>query len=151
MAAPNWEYLPHWNDDKRMNLLSEKFDRKLGLAVLLTCLPLTLQAEQRTLNDGIYTEEQAEAGEALYADQCIACHDKKYFRPVLKRWAGQSLGVFYTVMFSSMPESNPGSLALDDYADIMAYILSLSRYPEGDTELASEPEAMNEITIVNRK
>lgn len=134
-----------------MNILSEKFSKVFTAAVLLTCAPLALQAEPRTLNDGIYTEAQAESGEALYKDQCLTCHDKKYFRPVLKRWEGQSLGVFYTVMFSSMPESNPGSLALEDYADILAYILSLSRYPEGDTALASAPEAMNEITIANRK
>lgn len=123
------------------------------LLVLVACLgsAVAALAEPQTLNDRIYTEAQAESGEVLYEEHCLICHDKKYFRPVLKRWDGQSLGVFYTVMISSMPQSNPGSLPLDDYADILAYILSLSRYPEGDKPLASEPSALNSILIANRK
>lgn len=121
-----------------------------ALAALGAAGPLA-SAESRTPNDGIYTEAQAESGEALYEQHCIACHDKRYFRPVLKRWEGQSLGIFYTVMITSMPESNPGALPLDEYADILAYILSLSRYPEGDTPLDAAPEAMQSITIADRK
>ena len=50
-----------------------------------------------------------------------------------------------------MPESNPGALPLDQYADILAYILSLSRYAPGDTPLASDPDALADITIAKRK
>lgn len=108
-------------------------------------------AEPRTINDGVFTEDQAERGEELYKTHCLTCHDTRYFRPVLRRWEGQPLGVLYMVMITSMPESNPGALPLDEYADILAYILSLSRYDEGESVLPSTPEALNEITIAKRK
>ena len=41
-------------------------------------------------------------------------------------------------------------LALSLY-DILAYILSLGRYPAGDTELDYKDSALNEIIIANRK
>lgn len=104
----------------------------------------------KTINDGIYTEAQAEAGEALYEQHCLTCHDKKYFRPVLKTWSGQPLGILYTMMSASMPQSNPGSLPRKDYVDILAYILALNRYPDGDSELTYEDGALDDIEIVSR-
>jgi len=127
--------------------------RNFSLALALICAwasPPAL-AEDRTLNDGIFTEAQADSGEALYEQHCLTCHDEKYFRPVLKRYQGQPLGLLYTVMVTSMPQSNPGALPLDEYASILAYILSESRYKAGDSELASEPEALNTVTITKRQ
>jgi len=108
-------------------------------------------AEVRSVNDGVYTEAQAEAGERLYAENCILCHDTKYFRPVLKRWEGQPIGVMYTVMSTSMPESNPGFLSEKEYVDILAYILSLSRYAPGENELDYKDGALNELIVEARK
>ena len=123
-----------------------------ALITLLVSLGATAAlAEPRTINDGVFTEEQVERGEELYKTHCLTCHDTRYFRPVLRRWEGQPLGVLYMVMITSMPESNPGVLPLDEYADILAYILSLSRYDAGDSALPSTPEALNEITIAKRK
>ena len=96
----------------------------------------TASADPRTVNDGVYSKAQAKVGEQLYTDHCILCHDKKYFRPVLKRWEGEPISVLFTVMSTSMPESNPGFLTEKESVDILAYILSLSRYGAGDTELA---------------
>lgn len=108
-------------------------------------------ADPRTINDGVYTEAQAEVGEVLYAQHCLLCHDKKYFRPVLQRWDGQPLGIIFTVMSTSMPENNPGFLTQKEYVDMLAYILSLSRYTPGDTELTYENDALNDILIAPRK
>lgn len=107
-------------------------------------------ADPRTVNDGVYTEDQADVGETLYAQHCLLCHDKKYFRPVLKRWEGQPIGILYTVMSTSMPESNPGFLTEKEYVDILAYILSLSRYAPGDTELDYKDGALNELMVAAR-
>ena len=108
-------------------------------------------AEPRTVNDQVYSKAQAKIGEKLYADQCLLCHDKKYFRPVLKRWEGQPISVLFTVMSTSMPESNPGFLTEKEYVDILAYILSLSRYAAGDAELDYKDGALNELTVAARK
>jgi cytochrome c len=108
-------------------------------------------AEPRTVNDGVYTREQAKVGEQLYAAQCIACHDKKYFRPVFKTWDGRTLGLLFTVMSTSMPESNPGALPRKEYVDILAYILKLNRYKDGESELDYQNGALDEITIAPRQ
>ncbi len=120
-------------------------------------LPLLLaawagsSADPRTTNDGVYTEDQADVGETLYAQHCLLCHDKKYFRPVLKRWEGQPIGILYTVMMTSMPENNPGFMTEKEYVDILAYILSLSRYAPGDTELDYKDGALNKLTVEARQ
>lgn len=116
---------------------------------LIVCANAT--ADPRTINEAIYSRAQSEVGEQLYKEHCLICHDKKYFRPVLKAWDGRSLELFFTVMSASMPESNPGALLEKEYVDILAYILSLSRYPAGDTELDYKDGVLNEITIANRK
>ena len=54
-------------------------------------------------------------------------------------------------MMTSMPESNPGFLTEKEYADILAYILSLSRYTPGDTELDYKDGALTELTVEARQ
>jgi mono/diheme cytochrome c family protein len=88
-----------------------------------------------TTADGIYSKAQAKSGEGLYEQHCLVCHDSKYFRPVLKRWHGQSAAVLFDVVVGSMPESNPGGLLDQEYLDILAYIFSRSRYPATDAPL----------------
>lgn len=127
------------------------FKKPCMLAMVALLATGLAQAEGTTIADGVYTEEQAERGEALYAEHCLICHDKKYFRPVLKRWNGQSLGMLYLIMSTSMPESNPASLRQEEYVDILAYVLSLSRYPEGDTELDYRDGALDRIEVAPRK
>ncbi len=108
-------------------------------------------AEPRTVNDGVYSKAQAKAGEKLYADHCILCHDKKYFRPVLKRWEGQPLSILFTVIGTTMPEGNPGILSEKESVDILAYVLSLGRYAPGDTELDYRNDALDEIIVAARQ
>jgi mono/diheme cytochrome c family protein len=110
-----------------------------------------VSADPRTINDGVYTEDQADAGEVLYAAHCLLCHDKKYFRPVLQRSEGQPASILFAVMSASMPENNPGFLSEKEYVDILAYILSLSRYTAGDSELDYQNGALNDLTIEARK
>ncbi len=119
-------------------------------AVLPALWAHTAMADPRTVNDGVYTRDQAKVGEVLYSQHCLLCHDKKYFRPVLKRWEGQPISILYTVMSTSMPESNPGFLTEKEYVDILAYILSLSRYAPGDSELDYKDGALDKLTVEAR-
>jgi cytochrome c len=111
----------------------------LAAGALLPASPAALAGGSSVSTEaGVYTKGQAKSGKALYEQHCLMCHDNKYFRPVLKRWHGQSAAVLFDVMASSMPESNPGGLMDDEYLDIMAYIFSRSRYPDADTALTTE-------------
>jgi mono/diheme cytochrome c family protein len=120
-------------------------------AVVAISICTTTGADPRTVNDAVYSKAQAKIGEKLYADNCLLCHDKKYFRPVLKRWEGQSLSILFTVMSTTMPESNPGFLTEKEYVDILAYILSLSRYSPGEAELDHQDGALNKIMVAARQ
>lgn len=131
--------------------MNNRMNRFLVIAVTCLVLSAGATADPRTVNEGVFTRDQAKIGEALYKENCLLCHDKKYFRPVLQRWEGQPLGIMYTVMSTSMPESNPGFLSQKEYVDILAYILSLSRYAPGDTELDYKDGALNEITVEARQ
>lgn len=127
-----------------------KLSKCMFLPLLLALWAGSTAADPRTVNDGVFTEDQADTGETLYSQHCLLCHDKKYFRPILKRWEGQPIGVLYTVMSTSMPESNPGFLTEKEYVDILAYILSLSRYAPGESELDYKDGALNELTVEAR-
>ena len=122
-----------------------------SLTALMLLIWAGAAAEPRTVNDGVYTKEQAKVGEALYAEHCLLCHDKKYFRPILQRWQGQPISVLFTVMSTSMPESNPGFLSEKENVDILAYILSLSRYAPGDTELDYQDGTLDDLVVEARK
>jgi hypothetical protein len=50
-----------------------------------------------------------------------------------------------------MPGDNPGSLKQQEYADILAYFLSLNAYPAGDTELQGNAAAMAAIKVEKNK
>ncbi len=104
-------------------------------------------AAKLTLQDGVYAQSQVQSGESLYKKHCLACHDKKYFGPVLKAWSGQTLDVLFLTMATTMPEVNPGMLYDDEYADVLAYILSLNRYPAGETRLTAEETRLAGIVI----
>ncbi len=123
--------------------------RFLSLLVFLACCisPAILGNDARSLNSGVYTKEQAKKGARLYKTNCLICHDKKYFKPVLKTWEGRTLALLYETMSTTMPETNPAGLPRQDYVDILAYILSLSKYPAGDSKLDYRNEALGDIYI----
>jgi len=138
-------------DQKKKATLVTNVLKIILLISSISLLPMVVLSESLTTNDKIYSKEQAKTGEELYRTNCLTCHDKKYFRPVFKTWAGQSLGTFFLVMNASMPQGNPGSLHIEEYTDILAYMLSLSRYSAGESKLSSSTEFLNSITIEDRK
>jgi len=138
-------------DQKKKATLVTNVLKIILLISSISLLPMVVLSESLTTNDKIYSREQAKTGEELYRTNCLTCHDKKYFRPVFKTWTGQSLGTFFLVMNASMPQGNPGSLHIEEYTDILAYMLSLSRYSAGESKLSSSTEFLNSITIEDRK
>lgn len=87
------------------------------------------------LNDGIFSGQQVKSGKRLYRKYCKSCHEGDYFGPVLLAWQGEQLASFFDVMTSAMPESDPGSLAQEQYTDLLAYILKISGYPQDSRSL----------------
>ncbi len=102
------------------------------------------QAE-RTIEDAVYSKAQARAGKKLYDQHCIACHERGYFREVLRTRRGETLDPLFEVMVTEMPQNDPGSLSDSEYVDVIAYMLSQSRYAVGDQPLKATE--LGEITI----
>jgi hypothetical protein len=50
-----------------------------------------------------------------------------------------------------MPDDDPGSLALSQYIDVVAYILQLNGFPEGEAELVADENALAAYTLAAPK
>ena len=131
----------------------------VGLAVIAAFV-CALRAQEpppseRSVWDGVYTEEQAKRGEELYEKQCSPCHgDKLAGREsappltggaFLSNWNGLTLGDLFERVRKTMPQNAPGKLSRQQNADILAYVLSFNKFPAGKTELYRQTEMLKEI------
>ncbi len=116
----------------------------------------TLYAQApRSLWDGVYTQEQAQRGAALYSDACASCHGTALTggesAPPLaggeffSNWNGLTVGDLFERIRVTMPADRPGRLTREQDADILAHILNVNRFPTGKTELEHQTEALKQI------
>jgi S-disulfanyl-L-cysteine oxidoreductase SoxD len=112
-------------------------------------------AQQKTVWDGVYTEEQAKRGAEGYDKDCASCHQADLagdgFAPGLAgpefaaAWEGLSVGDLMERIRISMPPSDPASVPAAAKADIIAHILKVNQFPAGTAELPAEAEALKQI------
>ena len=115
-----------------------------ALLALAAGFDATLRAQAKSVADGVYTDEQAMRGATVYAEQCASCHGEKMEGvadlfpaltgdPFVKTWTGKSVGELYEKIATTMPALDPGSMKPEQVADVVAHILSSSKYPAGTT------------------
>jgi hypothetical protein len=94
-------------------------------------------AEAPAASGALYTTAQAEEGQGIYRNTCGDCHFTSEFRgdDFWFNWEGSSVDGFIDLIAETMPEDNPGSLAMEQYVAITAYILQLNDYPAGGSLL----------------
>ncbi|PYS53310.1 MAG: class I cytochrome c [Acidobacteria bacterium] len=119
------------------------------------------QQQQASVWDGVYTNEQAKRGEASYLQECSNCHGRELegadMTPALAglafsaNWDGLTLGDLFERIRITMPADRPGSLARQQIADILSYVLVVNKFPAGDTELPREVQALRQIFFQTRK
>jgi cytochrome c len=122
---------------------------------------VALPAQQRTIWDSVFTDEQARRGEKVYAEYCGRCHGDGLggveSAPPLTgsefyaNWEGQSLDALFERIRISMPQDKPGSLSRAQNTDVVAHMLKVGGYPMGATELDSQPGALAPIKILTYK
>jgi quinoprotein glucose dehydrogenase len=115
----------------------------------------------RSVWDGVYTEEQARRGQALYGKECAACHGPDMSggesAPALTgsgfmaNWSGLTVGDLFERMRQSMPQDDPGRVSRQGNADILSFILSANRFPAGKTELDKQTEVLKGIRFEAQK
>ena len=114
--------------------------------------------QQLTVWDGVYTREQAERGEKLYADRCARCHGDALqgveSAPALvgpafyANWDGETLDALFERMRTSMPQDRPGRSRAPENADILAYMLRAGGYPAGKLTLDAQGGALTRIKVL---
>jgi quinoprotein glucose dehydrogenase len=142
-----------------------------GLAViwLATVSHSTLQATQtaaagggqKSVQDGVFSKEQAERGAAQFKQSCSECHGNDLagdgFAPALSggdfmgNWTDLSVGDLFERIRVSMPPSGPSGVTPAQKADIVAHILDVNKFPAGTTELEPKTEVLKTIKIEMKK
>src|SRR5262245_37410837 len=100
-----------------------------------------------------FTAAQAERGHAVYGRNCVDCHgtelnNGEFGGPSLKgqfflqKWAAGGVGALFSFTKSVMPPDRPGGLTDQNYADLVAFILSSNGIAPGDKELPTDPAAL---------
>ena len=102
------------------------------------------QGPARSVRDGVYTAAQAERGEPLFENVCMQCHPDPFWRA---GWVGQSVGDLFTIISTSMPDDNPGSLSTREVVEALAYMLRSNDLPAGTTELPEKLDELNQIRL----
>jgi mono/diheme cytochrome c family protein len=127
-------------------------------AVAMMVFTATSSAQApKSVSEGVYTADQAKRGEAVYKEQCAACHGDNLEgsgpMPALagpdfaKSWKGKTVADLFDKTHSSMPATAPGSLTDKQTADVLAYIFSMAKFPAGTTELAASVEPLKAISL----
>lgn len=120
-------------------------------AVLFTTAMTAAMAgqEKKSVKAGVYTVAQAGRGEETFKTACSSCHAPGYFtdKDFYANFAGKPLWELFDVISDSMPMDNPGSLKKEQYADVIAYVLKLNKFPDGAAELPIDKEALSAIMM----
>jgi len=143
-----------------------------GRAIVLSALCMMIAAsvsvaqesstsDTRSVWDRVYTADQARRGEAFYKTGCSSCHGETLKgageSPALagmafmSNWSGLPLADLYERIRRTMPQDNPARITRQQKIEILAYILSVNRFPSGDTDLPRQPELLKLIRIEANK
>mgnify|MGYP001278675616 CR=1 FL=1 len=97
---------------------------------------------------GFFTRVQASRGGRRFEQLCTDCHRVNEIRRI---WFGgerhKTAASLYNVISTTMPDSNPGGLDIDQYVDILAFLLSSNGYTDGDIELLPDLGILEGIAI----
>src|SRR5688572_13498195 len=124
-----------------------------GGFLLVSASYATVDAQAtKSANDGVYTADQAKQGEVLYKEQCATCHGDNLEgsgpmpplagKDFLTNWTGKTVGDLFEKTQTSMPATAPGTLTPEQATNLMAYMLSVSKYPAGSAAL---PDKMDDL------
>jgi S-disulfanyl-L-cysteine oxidoreductase SoxD len=119
------------------------------------------QRADRTVWDGIFTDEQATRGKAQYAQACASCHaadlrgdgnaPSLIEESFAFQWNDASVGELFTRIRTLMPSTRPNSLSAQSYRDIVAFILQANGFPSGANELDADADALGGLVITTKR
>jgi mono/diheme cytochrome c family protein len=147
-----------------MKQIRSPFTIALTLGLILLGMGVSrsvLSAQDKTTWSGIFTAEQVASGKEKAAAECASCHGaglKGDVAPTLvgadfiDHWYDARLGELALRIQNTMPQTAPGSLKPEEYADILAFVLSENGFPAGSETLKMAPaDALDAIKITKTK
>ena len=156
--GPLFEYACHEGNYGMTNLLtsSRAVEREAALSgqgdeSLRDDAPTVPDAgDGRSVLDGVFNSAQSSRGAREFSRTCSSCHSEAEFSGgrFRIRWVGETVGDLFTTVSTLMPEANPGSLSQESYLSLVAYLLELNGYPEGEGQLPSDPAVLSGLAIV---
>lgn len=122
-----------------------------AVSALFVATSVSAQAPRSTLA-GVYSAQQATRGRDVYAGMCRSCHTAESHTGVTfhKTWDGRPLSELFGYISTKMPKNEPGSLAPEEYADLLAYLLKMNQMPVGPVELPADTTVLRAIRIEAR-
>jgi len=138
---------------------ARNFYKHLGNSVpgCLAILLLIFRAATALAAGPEFSAEQVATGQALYRENCQLCHGTSlangqfgtplrgsYFR---NRWAGKSLGELLQFTIESMPPDRKGELPHEEYAALLAFILSRNELAEGEQIMPADSSALQDVIL----
>jgi mono/diheme cytochrome c family protein len=111
--------------------------------------------QPRTVADGVYTNLQAQRGQAIFQERCVPCHGATLGGGLGPPLTGAdfvsdfgNLPVAQLVgkIKKTMPLNSPGVLTPQQAVDVAAYILQVGKFPAGQAELNADDSALQQIT-----
>src|SRR5262245_54447934 len=142
-------------EENRMSLSFRHLRRAVALGCTLAAtFSLGVPLQSQTVSQGVYTDEQAKRGQAIYKDGCSSCHGEMLegrLGPPLTGdsfvgdWGKDPLSELAGKIRNTMPQGNPGKLNTQQVADIVAYLLQAGKFPAGRAELPSDEAALKRI------
>lgn len=127
----------------------------VGLAVL-SAVPAAFTGQEspppstpRSVMSGVYTADQATRGRSSHRTHCTSCHGTTNYsgEAFEKLFVGSTVFDMFDRLRTTMPEDNPGIVPMPEYVDIVAYILSVNGYPQGEAELKPDEAELRNIAI----
>ena len=130
--------------------------------------PVAPDAPTTTVWDGVYSEAQARRGEQVFKTQCSYCHKddlsggfiddgigrapalagKRAFDSSLaERWGGLTLVDMVATVAATMPQQRPATLSVENYVDVVSYLLSKNDARAGPSDLPANVEALSRIVV----
>jgi S-disulfanyl-L-cysteine oxidoreductase SoxD len=123
--------------------------------ILATALVVAQEPATRSVGQGVYTAAQSERGRSVYQQSCGQCHGETLggdigptlVGPFWSIWEGRTAADLYKSIRATMPADAPESLKPQEYADLVAYLFSVNKFPAGERELPADQAALEKIRI----
>jgi alcohol dehydrogenase (cytochrome c) len=129
-----------------------------GMAFASTILAGAQDSGSRTVWQGVYSTAQSERGAAVYKQSCGTCHGETLAGdigptltgPFWSIWDGRTAADLLKTIRTTMPADAPESLKPQEYADLVAYLFSVNKFPAGEKELPVDQAALETIKITKQ-